>query len=340
MTGHTGFKGSWLSAWLLELGATVRGYALAPEDELNHFDGLKLAERMDHIVGDVRDLPRLTATMQEFAPDVVIHLAAQALVRRSYKDPVTTYETNVMGGVNLLEAVRATPSIRSLVFITSDKAYKNKEWVWSYRETDELGGHEPYSASKAAAELVCQSYYDSFLREREDLGVATTRAGNVVGGGDWSADRIVPDCIRGLSTKGVVQIRSPNATRPWQHVLEPLSGYLLLATRLLEAPKRLSGAYNFGPQTARAYTVLEVVESLIREWGEGRVEVQGEQKKVHEAGLLQLSSEKAQHALDWRTRLDFEQTMAFVAHWYRDHKQGQSVSDITRGQIAQYEQLG
>ena len=250
ITGHTGFKGSWLAFVLSEAGADVVGYALSPESGRSHFELLNLKDHIRHVVGDVRDQASLHAVVQSARPEFVFHLAAQALVKESYGDPVGTFSTNVMGSVNLLEAVRQSETVRSLIYVTSDKCYENMEWPWGYRENDRLGGHDPYSASKAAAELSFAAYAKSFFSSRPELGAATTRAGNVIGGGDWAKDRIVPDCIRAVEASRPVQLRSPNATRPWQHVLEPLSGYMLLAIRLRDDPARYAGSWNFGPSSA------------------------------------------------------------------------------------------
>ncbi len=245
VTGHTGFKGSWLALWLTSLGAKVTGYALAPEGETPFFHELGLEKQIGHRIGDVRDLGALRTAIKDADPEIVFHLAAQALVRRSYADPVDTFTTNITGGLNLLEAVRQSPNVKALVFITSDKCYENKEWVWGYRESDELGGKDPYSASKAAAEIVFRAYRESYFAKRAGFGAATTRAGNVIGGGDWSADRLIPDCIRALRGNGPIVLRNPGATRPWQFVLEPLSGYLDLGLALLDDPARFSRRLEF-----------------------------------------------------------------------------------------------
>ena len=247
LTGATGFKGSWMAIWLYEMGANVIDYSLAPLTDEDHFILLNLENKITHIQGDILDLNKLTDVFNKYNPEIVFHLAAQALVQFSYDNPKHTFDTNVAGSVNVLEAIRASGSVRSFVYVTSDKAYKNKEWTWGYRENDELGGHDPYSASKAAAEIVFSSYNDSFFSKNPDIGVGTVRAGNVIGGGDWALDRIIPDCIRSLRSNMPIVIRNPHATRPWQHVLEPLSGYLLLGMRLYQDPDTYSGAWNFGP---------------------------------------------------------------------------------------------
>lgn len=335
ITGHTGFKGSWLAQVLVRLGAEVAGYALPPGSKSSHFELLGLRNAITHIEGDIRDLTRLSRTVQEFAPQSVFHLAAQALVRRSYVDPVDTFSTNVMGSVNLLEVARQTPSVRSLVLITSDKCYENHEWIWGYRENDQLGGHDPYSASKAAAEIVFSAYRRSFLTARRDFGAATTRAGNVIGGGDWAQDRIVPDCIRAITEGRPVALRNPTATRPWQHVLEPLSGYLVLGAALLSDPVRYSGAWNFGPPSTQCRTVGEVADVIIRHLGRGAVK-HGDSASQHEAQLLQLNCDKAHQMLRWYPRWDIDKTLEMTADWYRAVLGGDEAKAVTSRQICDY----
>ncbi len=337
VTGDTGFKGSWLSLWLSELGAEVTGYALPPEGERSLFDLLGLRQYVRHIDGDVRDLDHLGRVFAETRPEVVIHLAAQALVRLSYEEPKRTIDTNVGGSVNLLECIRNTPSVRSVVYITSDKCYENKEWVWGYRETDELGGRDPYSASKAAAEIVFSAYCSSYFDGRPDLGIASARAGNVIGGGDWARDRIIPDCIRALEAGRPVPVRNPHATRPWQHVLEPLSGYLTLAARLLEEPKRFGGAWNFGPPVGQVRTVGELVAEAVNVWGEGSYEVAAEANSPHEARLLQLNTDRAALDLGWRSRWGVEETITGTVGWYRQViRENASPRAVCQDQIAAY----
>ncbi len=318
VTGDTGFKGSWLSLWLTRLGAEVIGFALPPEGERSLFDLLGLRQYVRHIDGDIRDLDQLMAPFADHKPDVVIHLAAQALVRTSYEEPKRTIDTNVGGSLNLLEAVRHTPSVKALVYITSDKCYLNKEWVWGYRETDELGGHDPYSASKAAAELIFAAYRASYFDARQGFGLATARAGNVIGGGDWARDRIIPDCIRALEAGRPVPVRNPHATRPWQHVLEPLSGYLSLASRLLERPKEFGGAWNFGPPVGSVRTVGELVKAAVSHWGHGSFEIAAEAGAPHEARLLQLNTDRAAVDLGWAPRWSVDETIANTIGWYRE----------------------
>lgn len=336
LTGHTGFKGSWLTMLLLEAGAEVRGYALPPEPGPSLFGALKLAERIDHIEGNVCNATALRDALAGFAPDYVFHLAAQALVKRSYDDPASTFATNVMGGVNLLDAVRATPSVRSLVFVTSDKAYENVEWIWGYRENDRLGGHDPYSASKAAAEIVFSAYDRSFFRSRPELGAATARAGNVIGGGDWAADRIVPDCIRAIKAGRSVVLRNPRSTRPWQHVLEPISGYLLLGERLFSSPSEFRGSWNFGPTSTEIRNVGDVAGTIIDHFGNGSITVVGDQSNHHEANLLQLNCDKAHQILRWYPRWSVDKTLAATAGWYRAVHEGRQAEDVTRAQLHDY----
>jgi CDP-glucose 4,6-dehydratase len=337
VTGHTGFKGSWLTLLLNGLGAEVMGYALAPEYAGGHFDRLGLEKQIRHVTGDVRDLDHMRAEVMAFQPEIVFHLAAQALVRPSYVDPKTTFDVNVGGGINLLEVVRTCESVRALVFITSDKCYENLEWIWGYRETDAMGGYDPYSASKGAAELVFSSYLRSFFTNRADFGAATARAGNVIGGGDWASDRIVPDCVRALQAGTLITIRSPRATRPWQHVLEPLSGYLKLGARLLESGHVYDGAWNFGPHVGDVRTVLDVANAIASQFENGSVVVDEPRDKPHEAHLLQLNSDKARQLLQWDTRWNFEQTLAATGGWYREVLvQGQSAEVVSRAQISAY----
>lgn len=336
VTGHTGFKGSWLTFLLNKTGAEVLGYALPAEHPVSHFAGLDLSKSIHHVEADVRDGTKLAETMITFQPEFVFHLAAQALVRPSYVDPKATFETNVMGSVNLLEAVRRCESVRSLVYITSDKCYENLEWLWGYRENDRLGGHDPYSASKAAAEIAFSAYARSFFVHRPELGAATARAGNVIGGGDWAVDRIVPDCIRAISAGKPVVLRNPKATRPWQHVLEPLAGYLLLAARLHEQPMTYAGAWNFGPPSSEVRTVQEVAERIVGRFGRGSIVTEPGPTKQHEANLLQLNCDKANQLLGWRPRWGVDQTLEATADWYKAVMDGAEASMVTHQQLRDY----
>jgi CDP-glucose 4,6-dehydratase len=278
----------------------------------------------------------LSSAVQAFRPEFVFHLAAQALVKESYQEPVGTFATNVMGSVHLLQAVRQCDAVRSLVYITSDKCYENVEWVWGYRENDRLGGHDPYSASKAAAELVFTAYAKSFFSSRPELGAATARAGNVIGGGDWARDRVVPDCVRAVEMRRAIQLRNPNATRPWQHVLEPLSGYLLLAARLRAEPARYAGSWNFGPSSAKSRTVREVANTISAHLGGVPAEVVGSPAQQHEAGLLQLSCDKANHSLGWYPRWAVDKTLEATAEWYKAVLRGTDAASVTRSQLRDY----
>lgn len=350
VTGHTGFKGSWLSAWLLALGARAAGFSLGVPTTPSHFEALDLARRMEDMRGDIRDRKAVSSAMQGFAPEVVFHLAAQALVRRSYDDPAATFEANALGTMNVLEAVRACPSVKAVVVITSDKCYRNEEWVWGYRERDRLGGADPYSASKGCAEIIAHSYFQSFFADNP--ACATVRAGNVIGGGDWAEDRIVPDCARAWAAHRPVAIRSPWATRPWQHVLEPLSGYLWLGARLLDNDAGLAhGAkaafeprgqsYNFGPAADVNNTVAEVVEALALHWPgfKSEMDAAGHAGRK-ESTLLKLCCDKALAELAWKATLDFEETIRYTAEWYARYYEGGegkgAMWDYTQGQITAY----
>ncbi len=337
VTGHTGFKGSWLALWLHELGADVTGFALKPDYPRSHFELLDLGGRIRHVIGDLRDIDAVRAIFAEARPEYVFHLAAQALVRRSYKDPKTTFDTNVGGSLNLLEAVRGADGIRALVYITSDKCYVNKEWEWGYRETDELGGHDPYSASKAGAEIVFSAYAHSFFDGRAGFGAATARAGNVIGGGDWAADRIVPDCIRALEAKKPIALRNPDATRPWQHVLDPLHGYLRLAMALTRDPAGFGGSWNFGPEIGAGLTVRQLAERAVRHWGGGKVEIAADAGPF-EHKLLQLSIDKAKLVLGWRPRWDSERAIRESVDWYKQVLDGKAAWQVSRAQIAAFEE--
>lgn len=336
ITGDTGFKGSWLALWLDRMGADVWGFALPPEGDHPHFTKLDLAERITHRDGDILERDQVASVVRDCAPEIVFHLAAQSLVKRSYAEPKLTFDTNVGGGVNLLDVLRDTSSLKALVFITSDKCYLNKEWDWGYRETDELGGLDPYSASKAAAELVFRAYAASFMEANGDVGLATTRAGNVIGGGDWAADRIVPDCIRALAADQPIRIRMPEATRPWQYVLEPLSGYLCLAARLLEDPVRYRGAWNFGPGEDSVRTVHELTNQLVGFWGKGEVIVDAPPNQAYEATLLQLSIDKARGRLGWQPQWTVDRAVEECAIWYKSVLEGTDAYTASTRQIDAY----
>lgn len=314
LTGHTGFKGSWLALWLQSLGAEVTGVALRPDTQPNHWDLLALD--MDSRVLDIRDAAALAAVVREVSPEVVFHLAAQPLVRASYADPLATWSTNVMGTAHLLEALRPVPALRAVVVVTSDKCYENREWQRGYRETDALGGHDPYSASKAATELLAASYRRAFFEPAGQVLLATARAGNVIGGGDWAADRLIPDLVRAIAAGQPLAVRAPGAVRPWQHVLDPLSGYLLLGERLLQGEAAAATAWNFGPDADAGHTVAQVLEQFTDLWpGAAWRHQPGPQ--VHEAGLLRLDSAKARAELGWRPVWGLDVALAATARWYQ-----------------------
>ncbi len=338
LTGDTGFKGSWLALWLHMLGARVYGYALPPKQPRDHFSALGIDKIIRHQDGDIRDIDRMRSFFGESKPEFVFHLAAQALVRSSYVNPKETFDTNVGGSVNVLECVRNTASVKATVYVTSDKCYQNNEWVWGYREIDALGGRDPYSASKAAAEIVLSAYKDSFFMVREGFGIGSVRAGNVIGGGDWSEDRIIPDCIRSLTQFCPIVLRKPQATRPWQHVLEPLSGYLALASALYQAPKEFSGAWNFGPRTILSRSVYDLARAVVGAWGSGTIEIQSVADDPHEASLLHLNCDKAELLLKWRPRWGFSRTVEESVAWYKAVMSGQNAIDVSTAQILAYQE--
>ena len=337
LTGHTGFKGAWLAFWLAEMGAEVSGLALAPATMPSLHDLLGLPSRGRFVQADINDRAALDALIAQSRPEVVIHMAAQALVRPSYAAPVETFATNVLGTVTLLDALRASESTRAILVVTSDKAYENREWEWGYREIDALGGHDPYSASKGCTELAAISMRRSFYGPgKHPARIATLRAGNVIGGGDWSADRLVPDIVRGcLGPAGAVRLRNPAAVRPWQHVLEPLYAYLLLAERLL-GEEGFDEAWNIGPDAAENRPVLAVAEAMVAALGRGRIEVTPDAAAPHEAKLLTLDCSKARARLGWVPRLEFARTVAMTADWYGAWSRGADMVALTRAQIAEF----
>lgn len=341
ITGHTGFKGSWLTAWLLMAQAQVCGVSKGLPSKPAMFEILKLGSRMHHHIGDIRDLTMMKETVAQERPDFVIHLAAQAIVSRSYDDPIETVSTNTVGTLNLLEALRTVDWPCIAVLITSDKCYDNVEWVFGYRETDRLGGKDVYSGSKAAAELIIRSYLASFFPDDGPVRIGVARAGNVIGGGDWAKDRIVADCMRAWSGGRVVDIRNPHATRPWQHVLEPLSGYLALGAALKERALLHGEAFNFGPRAEQNYTVREVTAELAQGWDAGGPEAITRftgSVPFHEASLLKLNCDKAQFHLRWEPTLSYQETIALVREWYFGfYRRGKDMYELTLEQIAQYE---
>jgi len=341
VTGHTGFKGSWLALWLISMGAEVAGLGLPPTSQPNLYSILGLADRCRSIIDDINRPGALVGAIRNFEPEVVFHMAAQALVLTSYHDPVGTYETNVMGVVRLLDAVRESRSVRSVVVVTSDKCYENREQIWGYRETDAMGGHDPYSSSKGAAEIAAQSMQKSFFRpfvgEGHPARIATVRAGNVIGGGDWSPNRIVPDIIRGLlGQEGAVRLRNPNAIRPWQHVLEPLSAYLQIAELLCTAPAGIDEAWNIGPDSGDTRPVLELAQALAMALGTGRLIAEANASDRHEATLLTLDCTKARARLGWRPRLMFDDCVRWTAEWYAAWHGAQDMTEFTLRQITQF----
>lgn len=343
LTGHTGFKGGWLALWLSKLGAQVRGYALDPGTEPNLFTLASVRTAVEDVRGDVRESEKLEASIREFAPEVVFHLAAQPIVRRSYVDPVGTYGTNVMGTVHVLEAIRKTSSVRAVVCVTTDKCYQNQEWIWPYRETDPLGGYDPYASSKACAEIVCAAYRSSFFPierlHEHHVSLATARAGNVIGGGDWSEDRLIPDLVRGFRSGQPVKIRRPDAIRPWQHVLESLHGYMMLAQELLGRPARFASAYNFGPSAEDVWPVERIADKFVGIWGKGASWIRDVVPNVHEDRVLRLDPSKARAELGWEPKLKIEAALEWTMAWYRAWNEGADMAGFTEKQIAEYEKL-
>ena len=335
LTGHTGFKGSWMSIWLKVMGAKVTGYSLSPTGDENLYKLANIAECVDSNFADIRDLEKLKAAMVTAQPEVVIHMAAQSLVRDSYNDPIGTYATNVMGTANVLEVARKIESIRVVLNITSDKCYENKEWERGYREGDPMGGYDPYSSSKGCSELVSSAYFRSFLNEK-NIGLGTARAGNVIGGGDWAKDRIVPDAIRAFVQKETLKIRNPMATRPWQHVLEPLSGYLLLCQNLYKDPKQYSSAWNFGPESVDIQPVSRLADGLVRNWNNDVAWQLDQGEHPHEARLLNLDCTKAQAGLGWRPIWRFERAIKETTDWYKAWYDKKDMQKFTIEQIMNY----
>jgi CDP-glucose 4,6-dehydratase len=338
LTGHTGFKGGWLSLWLASMDAKVTGYALTPNTSPNLFDVLAIESLIERsYIADIRDLEGLQKAMSEARPDVVIHMAAQPLVRYSYIHPVETYATNVMGTVHVLECTRNIDSVGATVIVTTDKCYENKEWIWGYRESESMGGYDPYSNSKGCAELVTSAYRQSYFDSPSSINkVASARAGNVIGGGDWSEDRLIPDAIKAFEARKPLMIRNPLATRPWQHVFEPLSGYLILAQALYEQGSAFSSAWNFGPREGDNRAVQDVVDLLISEWGDAaRWEKEGFEQP-HEANLLKLDCSKARAQLGWVPRWDLEGATKKIVEWQKAYQAKENMQEVSLAQINQY----
>jgi len=336
ITGHTGFKGSWLTLWLKLLGAEVCGFALLPESSPNLFENLELEKQVTSIIGDVRRLDVFEKVLNDFKPEIIFHLAAQSLVRKSYREPVETYLTNVIGTVNVLDAVRRGDFVKSVVIITTDKVYENKEWHWAYRENERLGGFDPYSNSKACAELAVAAYRNSFFAESETL-IATARAGNVIGGGDWSEDRLLPDVFRSLIFGEKLEIRNPYSVRPWQHALEPLSGYMKLAEKLYNGEKSFAESWNFGPAEEDSKPVGWILEEIKRIWNEPVNWQIAEGIQPHEARLLKLDSAKAKNQLKWSPKLSLDEAVKITVQWYRGFKDKKNLTELTGNQIDFYQ---
>ncbi len=340
VTGHTGFKGSWLALWLLELGAHVSGVALPPLSEADNFVVTGLESKLDHHILDIRDYEKLKALFDRVRPEIVFHLAAQPLVRESYNDPKATFDINIGGTVNVLECCRQTDSVRSIINVTSDKCYENSEWVWGYRENDRVGGHDPYSSSKGCSELVSDAFRRSFFSQ--DLSckaLATVRAGNVIGGGDWQKDRIIPDCLRAIMANQPITVRNPLAVRPWQHVLEPLSGYLLLAEKLCTDPEKFSGAWNFGPPAESILPVKEIVSKLTQRFERADWLDVHDASQPHEARLLALDISKARHGLRWLPTMNIDQALDFIVQWQNAYLNKQDMLNLCLTQIRTFSRI-
>lgn len=338
LTGHTGFKGSWLSLWLQSMGADLHGYALTPPTNPALFEEANVAQGMSSVIGDIRDYETLLAALKQSRPEIVIHMAAQPLVRLSYEQPVETYATNVMGTVHLLEAIRQVGTVCAVVNVTTDKCYENKEWVWGYREEEPMGGYDPYSNSKGCAELVTSAYRRSFF-QRTDIALGSARAGNVIGGGDWAQNRLVPDTLRAFERKEPVVIRNPFATRPWQHVLEPLSGYLTLAQKLYEDGQAYAEGWNFGPNEDDAKPVQWIVEQLVRDWGGGASWQLDTGNHPHEANYLKLDISKAKAGLSWKPRWSLAKALGEITAWHQSWLAGDNMQRICLRQIEEFNQF-
>lgn len=339
LTGHTGFKGSWMTVLLNELGAEVKGYALAPEDEKDIYNSIN-KKSFETVIGDLRNKDKLEDEIINFQPDFIFHLAAQPLVRLSYKIPAETFEVNVIGTANLLSAVQKLDKKCQVICITTDKVYHNNEWIYPYRETDKLGGYDPYSASKAACEIVISSYKNSFFNakdyEKHQKSIASVRAGNVIGGGDWSKDRLLPDIVNALSENRAIEVRNPNAVRPWQHVLEPIFGYLLLGSKMIEEPIKYATAYNFGPSNNDNLTVKEILEIAIKSYGSGSYFIKKDKNQPHEAGLLKLDISKVSNELNWKPRFTAAEAVDITIQWYKNFNNGVSPIELVKKDIQKF----
>ena len=337
ITGHTGFKGSWLCLWLKQLGAKVVGYALEPATSPSFFKVAEVEKGMTSVIGDIRDHEKLSATMTQSEPDIVIHMAAQALVRYSYNHPAETYEVNVMGTVNTLEAVRACKSVRAVLVVTSDKCYENQERDRGYQEDEPMGGHDPYSSSKGCAELVVSAYRNSFFNEESSAAIASARAGNVIGGGDWAEDRLIPDIIRAFDNNESAHIRNPGAIRPWQHVLEALSGYLVLIEKMYGNEDQYSEGWNFGPDESDAKPVSWIADRLANRWGKAAWSSEKNTKSPHEAFILRLDCSKAKSKLQWKPALKLDTALDWIVQWYKCYYDGGDVKALSKSQIKEYQ---
>jgi CDP-glucose 4,6-dehydratase len=343
VTGHTGFKGGWLALDLAMKGAKVIGLALEPNTKPSLFRAAQLDSVVDSRIGDIRDFDRVLAILSETKPEIVFHLAAQPLVRRSYREPLETFDTNVLGTTKILEAIRKVGSVSAVVVVTTDKCYENKEWYWGYRETDQLGGHDPYSASKACAEIVVSAYRSSFFTGKGSAGhptaLASARAGNVIGGGDWAEDRLIPDMVRAFQQMKPVTIRNPGSVRPWQHVLEPVEAYIELAAKLSEEPLKFASAWNFGPELSDAIPVAEIVKTFASFWGDGATWEVDSAPQVHETTFLRLDCSKAALELGWQPTLNIEDSLRLTAQWYQEFGRGSDMSKFTANQILEYSRI-
>ena len=339
VTGHTGFKGSWLAIWLNELGAEVTGFALDPKTERDNFVLSNISNKINDLRGDIRSKNKVFDIFEKVKPEIVFHMAAQPLVLESYDDPLYTFETNTLGTANILEAIRQTDSVRTSIMITTDKVYENKEWLWGYRENDPVGGFDPYSASKGAADIIIRSFRNSFFNpvkyEGHKKSVSSVRAGNVIGGGDWADNRIIPDCIKAIESDKIIEVRNPSATRPWQHVLEPLGGYLLLGAKMIEHPEKYADDWNFGPKVENIVDVKTIVNTLIKYYESGEWRDVSNNSAPHEAHLLSLDISKVYFQLGWKPVLDFNETMSYTIEWYKNY-QNKDVYQICKNQIMKY----
>ena len=340
VTGHTGFKGSWLCIWLKKLGAHVIGYSLEPYTKRDNFVTTGLKDKMPHIIDDIRKYEKLREVFLEYRPEFVFHLAAQAVVRESFVNPKETYDVNIGGTINVLECCRLVESVKVIINITSDKCYENKEWIWGYRENDSLGGYDPYSSSKGCSELITSAYRKSFFNPagfaKHHKCLSSVRTGNVIGGGDWQKDRIVPDCIKALENKNPIRVRNPNASRPWQHVLDPLSGYLHLASIMYREPAKFCGAWNFGPDYNSIISVRDIADMIISEWGSGKWIDDSNEEEPHEARLLALDINKSKTLLNWNPTLNIKEAVKLTVEWYKKYHEEKNMYDVCLNQIQQF----